>query len=247
MNDFKARQNAFMAHIRDPSAPRPAGIPAERMAVYRELMLNNIGTFVDSGFPVLRSLYQEAQWLALQQAFFASHDSHSPLFVDIAAEFLLFLKGWEPRPCDPPYLEALAAYEYLELKLDVMPEALHQQPLSIDDDLYRVPLLRNQVLEVGDYPYPVHQVSRHNPKVDPAHTLLLVYRNRDLDIAFMAINPMTRALLDALDPLQPVCADALILSMQGQFPQFEAQVIEQGVIQILAQMARAGVVVKPCS
>lgn len=247
MIDFKSRQQAFMAHIRDPSNPAPDGIPAERMAVYRELMLNNIGNFVDSGFPVLKSLYQEADWAALREAFFACHDSHSPLFVDIAAEFLRFLRGWQLRPCDPPYLEALAAYEYLELKLDVMPEALHQQGLSVNDDLYQVPLQLNQVAEIGDYDYPVHQVSEHNRDVDPAHTLLLVYRNLDLDIAFMAINPMTRALLAELDSTGTTSTESLILAMQGQFPQFEPQVIEQGVIQILGQMARAGVVVKPCS
>ncbi|WP_417347786.1 DNA-binding domain-containing protein [Ferrimonas sp.] len=247
MIDFKSRQQAFMAHIRDPNNPAPEGIPAERMAVYRELMLNNIGNFVDSGFPVLKSLYQEADWAELREAFFAAHDSHSPLFVDIAAEFLLFLQGWQHRHCDPHYLEALAAYEYLELKLDVMPEALHQQGLSVNDDLYQVPLLLNQVVEIGEYDYPVHQVSEHNRDVDPAHTLLLVYRNLDLDIAFMAINPMTQALLAKLDATQPTSTEALILSMQGQFPQFEPQVIEQGVIQILGQMARAGVVVKPCS
>ena len=43
MADFRQRQAAFAAHLRDPEAhPAPPGIEPRRMAVYRELFFNNI-------------------------------------------------------------------------------------------------------------------------------------------------------------------------------------------------------------
>ncbi|SDI87070.1 hypothetical protein SAMN04488540_103324 [Ferrimonas sediminum] len=246
MIDFRALQQQFMAHIRDPEKPAPQRVPAQRMAVYRELMLNNVGSFIDSGFPVLKSLYREADWQALRQRFFAQHDSHSPLFVDIAAEFLAYLNGLEQlQPHDPPYLKELAHYEYLELKLDVMPEADHQQPLSVQDDLVTTPLLLNQVAEIGQYRYPVHYAAAHQCELEPVETLLLVYRNPELEIAFMVVNAMTVALLARLSVDSPVTLGAVISALQQQFDQFPAEVIEQGVIQMLGQLARCGVVVKP--
>ncbi|WP_051252773.1 DNA-binding domain-containing protein [Ferrimonas kyonanensis] len=246
MIDFKALQQEFMAHIRDPQQPAPQRVPAPRMAVYRELMLNNVGSFIDSGFPVLKSLYSESDWQALRERFFAHHDSHSPLFVDIAAEFLVYLDGLKQlQPNDPPYMRELAHYEYLELKLDVMPEAEHQQPLSVQDDLVTTPLLLNQVAEIGQYRYPVQHAAAHQRELEPVETLLLVYRNPELEIAFMAVNAMTVALLAQLSVDKPTTLAAIIEAMQQQFDQFAADVIEQGVIQMLGQLARCGVVVKP--
>ena len=61
-SDFQAFQQAFARHLRDPRhAPRPAGVPARRMAVYTELLFNNICSFVDTCFPVCRAIPDRAK------------------------------------------------------------------------------------------------------------------------------------------------------------------------------------------
>jgi hypothetical protein len=65
---FQAFQRAFARHLRDPHhTPRPAGVPARRMAVYSELLFNNVCGFLDRCFPVLRSVVGEARWRRLNR------------------------------------------------------------------------------------------------------------------------------------------------------------------------------------
>ena len=53
-------QLAFAARIRQPeSQALLPGITAERMAVYEGLFFNNIESFLSSGFPVLRRLFDD--------------------------------------------------------------------------------------------------------------------------------------------------------------------------------------------
>lgn len=85
-------QQQFMDYIRDPSLPLPEGIEPRRMKIYRELFFNNIAGFVSSAFPVLKSVYEDDQWQALVQQFFVSHDCKTPIFVEIAGEFLAYLQ-----------------------------------------------------------------------------------------------------------------------------------------------------------
>ena len=62
MADFRQRQAAFAAHLRDPEAnPAPPGIEARRMAVYRDLFFNNIAGLLAGNFPVIRRTLGQAQ------------------------------------------------------------------------------------------------------------------------------------------------------------------------------------------
>lgn len=107
--DFKQVQQSFIDYIRDPQKPVPSGVPLERMQVYRELFFNNVMGFVSNAFPVLKSLYSDSQWQALVQAFFSQHDCKSPIFIDIAGEFLQFLQfEYSPAESDPPFMLELA-------------------------------------------------------------------------------------------------------------------------------------------
>ena len=78
--DFQAFQHAFARHIRDPHhTPRPAGVPARRMAVYNELLFNNITGFLDACFPVCRKLIGEKRWRRLNgNSWYAAFTSSTP-------------------------------------------------------------------------------------------------------------------------------------------------------------------------
>jgi len=70
MQDFQQQQLAFIRRIKDPTAPLPAGMRPERMAVYEELFFNNLQNFINSAFPVLHSLVVPAQWQLWCRQFF---------------------------------------------------------------------------------------------------------------------------------------------------------------------------------
>ena len=109
MADFRQRQAAFAAHLRDPEAnPAPPGIEARRMAVYRDLFFNNIAGLLAGNFPVIRRTLGQAQWITLVRRFYADHHSRTPLFPEIAREFIRFLEARDEDAGEPPLLSDLA-------------------------------------------------------------------------------------------------------------------------------------------
>ena len=90
------------------------------MKIYRDLFFNNIQTMLAGNFPVLRALYSEQDWLALIRAFYAHYRCHTPLFTEIAREFLRYLQDFrETTESDPPFLLELAHYEWVEMALEL--------------------------------------------------------------------------------------------------------------------------------
>ena len=198
--EFQRYQLAFTAHIRDPKAnPRPAGVEARRMKIYNELLYNNIESFFLACFPVLRQVLGTRKWAKLVRAFFSTHRSHTPYFRQIPDEFVQFLQNeWVPPEGYPPYLLALAHYEWIELVLTVSNRSVDCSVDAAGDLLDGVPIL-NPVLASLRYDWPVHHIAPRR-KVQPAETYLLVFRDSDDRVAFTEINAFTARLLALLDP-----------------------------------------------
>ena len=104
------QQFALSRHLRDPSHPPPPGIEERRLAIYRDLFFNNIESLLAGNFPVIRQTLGDDAWRRLVRSFYARHRSQTPLFPEIAREFIRFL---ETRTGDggPPWLGVLAQYE----------------------------------------------------------------------------------------------------------------------------------------
>src|ERR1041385_1977301 len=117
----RATQYALTAHIRDPeNKPAPSGIEDRRIAIYRDLVYANMESFVSSNFPVIRTLYNDADWSVLAHDFLREHLCHTPLFPEFAREFLRYLEvRQEQGRDDPPFLLELAHYEWAELALSL--------------------------------------------------------------------------------------------------------------------------------
>lgn len=194
-------QYEFAAHIRDPEHyPQPAGIENRRMAIYRRLFFNNISSLLAGNFPVLRSLYDDDRWNCLVREFYAEHRCHTPLFPEIAKEFLRFLQERDDLAEDPPFLLELAHYEWVELALSLderEPGAVAVHPTG--DLLAGRPVLSPLAWALS-YRYPVHRIEPgFQPTEPPAEaTHLLVYRDRREDVKFMQLNDVTRLLLQQL-------------------------------------------------
>ncbi len=195
-------QYQFTAHLRDPvHAPAPADIEDRRMGIYRELVFTNMESFISSNFPILRSLYNGAEWETLARDFLREHQCHTPLFPEFAREFLRYLEARQQQERgDPPFLVELAHYEWAEL-------ALALDEATIDDTAYDphgdplngIPVVSPLLCVLG-YRYPVHRIGpEFRPTEAPLEpTLLLLVRGRDDTVRFNEINALSAMLIERL-------------------------------------------------
>jgi hypothetical protein len=201
--DFKITQRVLAAHMRDPlNNPPPEDIEDRRLAIYRDLIFNNIEAFLSGGFPILKSIIESDKWLLLVRDFIARHKSHSPYFLEISQEFLTYLNEKQPEILtELPFALELAHYEWVELALDVSPENFPTENIIHEGDLLDdYPIVSPLVWRLN-YQYPVHRIgSDYQPEVAPSKpSYLLVYRNRDEEVKFLESNNLTMRLLQLLE------------------------------------------------
>jgi hypothetical protein len=190
-------QLAMARYLRNPGTePPPAGVEPRRMAIYERLVYNNIESFISSGFPVLRSLYDDSDWHRLVRGFIVGHRCHTPYFLEISQEFIQYLmEEYQPQEQDPPFLAELAHYEWVELALDVAEAEL---PVTgrPGDVLAAVPRL-SPLAWLLCYHYPVHHIGPTFRPEQPAEpTYLVVYRDRQERVQFMALNGFSARLVE---------------------------------------------------
>ena len=203
MPEFTRVQTVFAANIRDPeNNPAPKDVEDRRMQIYRELFYNNVEGFISGTFPVLRQIYNEADWHALVHEYFSRHRSRTPLFHEIPREFLNWLENERgSNPADPPFLFELAHYEWVELALSIAEPASDRTQVDPDGDLLKgVPVLSPLAWHLA-YRYPVHRIGPDYQPQQPGAlpTFLVVYRDRDDQVGFLEINAVTKRLLELID------------------------------------------------
>lgn len=197
MPDTLRKQQFTMArHLRDPSrhAP-PPGVEARRLRVYRELFFNAIESLLASGFPVIRETLGDNRWKSLVQAFYATHRSRTPLFPQVAGEFVDYLETRADDRTLPPWLHELAHYEWVEQALWTSDAAI--PPYDPEGDLlHGVPVLSSLAMPLA-YRWPVNDIGPgHVPKAPPeVPTTLLVHRDARHEVLFTRIAPMVYQLL----------------------------------------------------
>lgn len=222
--DFRAVQRAFTAHLRDRRAnPRPADVPAARMAVYRELLLANFETALGNCYPVLRSLLDAATWDGLVQAFFARHRCRSPLYRELAGEFREWLQGpqHDGLRVRLPFLDELVHYEWIEMALDTDPRAVPSEGIDPAGDLLAgIPVL-NPLAWLLHYRYPVPRIGPAfrpgAPQTEPVQ--LVIHRRHDHSIGFLEVNPLVAALVGRLETNSGRSGRELLTELAGGYPQ----------------------------
>ena len=195
-------QTAFAAHIRDPeNKPPPEDVEDRRMKIYRDLFFNNIQSMLAGNFPVLHALHAEQDWLALIRDFYAHYRCHTPMFTEIAREFLRYLQDFrEVQGNDPPFLLELAHYEWVEMALELDEKELANIAADPAGDLLANPPLLSPLAWPLSYRFPVHRIGPDfRPDAPPEEaTHILVYRNREDEVKFMQLNSVSRLLLEFL-------------------------------------------------
>ncbi|KPH61560.1 putative DNA-binding domain-containing protein [Pseudoalteromonas neustonica] len=243
--NFIDTQHAFMAHIREPQLhPKPNGIEDRRMAIYRDLFFNNINGFISSGFPVLKTLYSDDDWLQLVRCFFAEHDCQSPYFLDIAGEFIHYLSSdYKMLESDPAFMLELAHYEWIEL--DVSITQLDIMERIITTQLSNTPLYLSSCARNLSYQYPVQHITSEFQPSEPSQQphYFVVYRDTEDEVQFIATNAMTALLLSIIESTSGIYLATVIEQVAQHAPQFTEEQLLQGATQTLTAMVERGVIV----
>ena len=233
MLDFQHYQLAFTAHIRDPSAnKKPGRVQNTRMAIYREIVFNNVFSSVSACFPVCKSMMGARAWRKLVRAFFANHQAASPIFREIPQQFLQYINTKIDLPI---YFQSLAHYEWVELAVASLQTDLIKLSKTIDL-LNEKPILAPAHMLLS-YDYAVQSISkRHLPK-GTEQTYLLVFRNAENKVKFIELNPITFQLLNLIKTNQLTGKQALtMLAEEIAHPDVDA-IITFGA-EILADLAK---------
>ncbi len=225
-------------YLRNPEAAPAPAVEERRLKVYRDLIFNNVEGFISGGFPVLRSLYQDDDWVGLVRSFMDGHRCQSPYFLEISQEFIRYLaEEHRPRPCDPDFITELAHYEWVELALDVAEDELPEEPGCID-----VPLTLSPLAWVLAYRYPVHLIGPgHWPEPGDEPTLLVVYRDRSDNVQFMVLNSASARMLELFR--EHTDTEAVIGELAGELGAEPSAIREFALQQIRDFLARAVLVV----
>ena len=235
-------QRSFTAYLRHPTAAPPEALDAERMGVYRRLIRGNLTGLLESAFPVCAAMLGQDALEALVMRFLQTHRSATPLFTELAAEFVEWLQGETALP--HPALPELAHYEWVETALYQL-DARPLRPLPtgnlLDHPLQCSPLARALV-----YRWPVHQLGPHHAPTHPPPlpTALLVRRDQAGDVRFSVLGLLAAQLLHAIDA-SPGRTGAVYLRDLAQQHGLDALAWEPPFNALLHQLHGQGVIGQP--
>ncbi|MFV2004104.1 MAG: DUF2063 domain-containing protein [Gammaproteobacteria bacterium] len=243
---FKKHQYEFTAHIRNPEKnTMPDGIEDRRMNIYRELLYNNVESFISNGFPVLREIYNDENWNDMVRDFFANHESHSPYFLEISQEFIEYLQNErEPHDEDPAGLIELAHYEWVEMALHVSDETINMENINANGDLLTQHPVFSPVAWPLVYQFPVHKMGPDNlPDEAPEQpTYLVVYRNRNDQVQFLELNPITARLIALLQENESYTGLDAIEHIIKEMNHPNPEIVKQGGLTALQELQQYGII-----
>lgn len=248
--DFQRYQLAFTKHLRQPkSAPKPAKASAKGMAIYTEIVFNNIVSSVSACFPVAQLVMGKRAWTTLIRDFFINYQSQTPIYKEVPQEFLKFLESQHKHTSLltnknlPPFLSQLAHYEWIELALSTsIIKEIETISINLKDDLLTKKPVLVEVSALLKYDYPVHKISKKFKPTQPEATFLLVFRDITNRVQFIELNAVTFRLLQLLGPNKLTGKQALTqLTNEIKHPDLDA-VIEFGT-DILLGLKEQGAIV----
>jgi hypothetical protein len=235
--DFTKIQQQFSDSIRDPQqTPSTYDIEHRRLKIYQDLFFNNVMSFASSTFPVLKELISDKDWQALVRDFFITHKCDSPYFLEISKEFLYYLEYAEFNFL-PDFSYQLAHWEWMELYADVAE--------TVDVSAVISNLALTDTVTTNDctwnvaYDFCVHKISTEHIPSSTETTFLIVHRDSDLSVGFIAINPMSMLLFEQLKSNSKDSLKALLVKIAQQ-QSIDLDTIINGGSEIIRQWGRLG-------
>lgn len=245
---FKTLQHEFSRHLKGEALPESLQhVEPRRLHVYRELFFNNVKGFIDSAFPVLHSLYSDADWEQEIRAFWRTHDCQTPYFLGIAEEFLVYLaEERDAQASDYPFMLELAHYEWVELAIATRKTSQSQGSYAawLENEAHEVAL--SELAWPLSYRFPVQHISQTFCPSQPSEqgVFLIVYRDSDDEVRFMEINGLTAQMLHLIQQEGHITSAALKSQLIELLPQFDIEQIRLGVDQMLTKLGKKGILVR---
>lgn len=183
------------------------------MSIYTDLFFNNIESLLAANFPVIRALHDDQGWRALVRDFYRKHRSHTPLFTEIAREFIRHLElRAESGRTDPPFLVELAHYEWSELALSLDENDIAQVEHDPHGDVLAGVPVMSPLARVLAYHFPVQRIGPDfrpdAPGTQP--TLILLTRDRADMVHFLEIDALTALLIERFQANRVDCGRSVL-------------------------------------
>lgn len=225
--------DGFSQHLRNPAqVPAPEGLSPRRVAVYRELVFENIHALLSNLFPVMSQLFPRDEWRALVAEFIRDFRAETPYFPRLGQEFLFFLAERKNAIEGKPFLLELAHYESMELEL-YLSEELSGEALT-HEELSTQPLSLSALALPLAYHFPVHKITTDfQPDTAPAElTFLLMLRDQYDNVRFFELQQVHYQLISSIRnapglPLQEHVARLFPDTMSDKHLSSAAKVLEQ--------------------
>jgi hypothetical protein len=224
--------------MRDPeNNAAPEGIEDRRIKIYRELVYNNIEGFIANSFPVLRKVIADEQWHEMLRDYVAHHQSHTPLFPKMPQEFIHYLEHErEENSEDYSFLLELAHYEWIDTSISMDSRDISFDGIDQEGDLLEgIPVLSPLALPLA-YQWPVHKISTEFlPDTLPEQaTYIVVYRDRDDEVGFIELNPVSAKLIEAcLNNTNQLSGRDILLSIAEQLQHPNPDAVINGGLEIM--------------
>lgn len=171
-----AQHQADLAeYIRHPqSAKKPHGIDGKRLAVYADLVRNNLSSFINRCFSETRQWVDEKEWFNLQEAFLQQGKPQSPYFRDIPKQFLHFVQKQNRLP---EKLLAMMDFEHHQLLAEIAP--IEQSTTKWQENS-----LLHRAKSAFLLHYDVDFISSDFQQIDQSPATIIVWRNQDDEVCY---------------------------------------------------------------
>lgn len=229
--DLAALQRGFAQALFHETGTVPGGVTATaapslatRFHVYRNTVFASLVETVRARFPAVEKLVGEEFFRAMARVFVETHPPRSPALLHYGADFIPFLRRFEPA-AELPYLPDVALLEWLRNRAYHAPDA---EPLAIAALAAiapeRLPGLRlaphpSAQLFASDYPaVSIWEANRGDGDGrlagDPGAEAALVVRPH-LEVAILRLDPGGHAFVEALAASRTF-AEAAALAMEAE-------------------------------
>ncbi len=247
---FKTTQDAFVKAIKDPRTYNDVNPDySRRMKIYQSLFFNNIDSFISTGFPVLKAiilkLFDNNGWESIVRQFFIEHECRSPYFAEISKEFVEYLSTEPTFDIElPDFIAELAHYEWLELDVSIRKNEDNIEFYHHDENVTAVRV--SPYASLAAYHFAVHLIGEDHIPAQPAQEkqFYIVYRDRDFDVQFAHVNPVTAILVNTLELSEEgMKLEQLAESLCQQLPQIPQNALINGMEQTVTDMLQKGILV----
>lgn len=191
------------------------GMQENRAFLYRELISSNIQSTLNNYYPLTMALLGEEKWKEFTTDFFAHFPCQDPKFWKMPKGLVEFAKTskWK-EVYQIPFLADLLDFEWLEIEIYMMKDALLESYTSSGNVLEEVPYV-NPEHRIATYDYPVaEQINLRKPFKKGRYFVFGFRHQQTLAPHFFSISVFFKTLIEVLCQKKLTGKEALELAAE---------------------------------